>query len=189
MGLVLAVGLPACAGVERAEVQPQKNDERARMDALASEIAQHEVQLAAARSNHLTVSTAVLRESRGGLEHPALGTAVLEVDAAGIALRIASVLPQGTHHVYLLTEEGSCRDLSPAGLTGPRAMERPGYLGSIDNVRDGAARFDRHLSTDLLPLGGVLGHPLVLVDAKGKSAVCGVFRATSGQPEDAISER
>lgn len=191
--LSLWIASAACAGVERADSAPrQPSASEARPAEIARELERREAYLASRRDGAFSVGTAVLSPLERWRRHPALGMAVLEVKGAGLALRVAADLSQGTHHVYLLGESKLCAEVDPEreGIVGSPEPDEPGYLGALENVRDGSAVFERLISDETLLLRGIVGRPLVLVHAHRGTAVCGVFRETDARSDRSmISER
>jgi hypothetical protein len=196
---ILVAGLVSCAG-ERAEISPPATHETsnpldvdpAELSEMAAEIERRETHLASERDSTLTVASAVLHDFGGSRQRPALGMAVVEVNAGGLALRIAAELEQGIHHVYILDEVTACErvDLKKDELTGTPDPYREGYLGALENVRSGAATFERHLSDGSPSYRTMLGRPLLIVNAKSDRGVCGVIQETNAEPvEAAISSR
>ena len=179
----------SCVGVEpselaRSDPQPQRRPGRQPLSAdaerlreIAREISQREAYLEAERGGPLSIATAVLRSDQGG-PSPAIGMAVVEVNAGGLGLRVAAELVQGTHHVYVLGDAMDCSavDVRAQKLGGSPDPSREEYLGALVNVRDGHARFQRRLPDGAISYQRILGRPLLLVHSKGESVVCGVFR-------------
>jgi hypothetical protein len=187
----------SCIGVEHAELprgepvakEPRRSE--ADLGEVIQEIEQHEAFLANERDGATPVATAVLRDA-AGKEQPALGMAVVEVNAGGFGLRIAAELEQGTHHVYVLDQAMDCSaiDMEQQRLIGSPDPDRSEYLGAVVNVRDGAARFERYLPGGVSSYHSLVGHPLLLVHARGGSAICGVFLESGAAPfEEAVSSR
>jgi hypothetical protein len=184
-------------GVEHAEVpqtEPtaQPPTPEVELSEMAKEIDARESYLAAERDSTHPVATAVLRDATQNKQMPAVGMAVIEVTAGGFGVRIAAQLEQGTHHVYVLDEVMDCSgvDLAKKDLVGSPDPERSEYLGALVNVRSGAARFQRLLPEGVSSYRSLLGHPLLLVHARGDGAVCGVFLEAGEEPfEEAVSSR
>jgi hypothetical protein len=186
-------------GVERAELPVGRSDSRlesapatANAEEIAQRIERREAYLDEKRDGSFSVATAVLRRSKDGDRAPALGMAVVEVNPGGLALRIAAELEEGTHHVYVVEDATECAslDLKARKLAGSPDPSRPDYLGALENVRDGSVRFRRHLGEGVASYRRIVGHPVVLVHARGEDAVCGVLRAVGDEPfEEAISSR
>ena len=195
--LLLSILLAGCAGVERAELptkeplpEPLQADP-ATLSNMAEELDRREAYLQSARDNTVSVATAVLNEIEGSSESPALGMAVIELTAGGMGLRIAAELEAGIHHVYVLEEPMTCGDvdLVKRQLIGSPSEGRPDYLGSIESLRKGAVRFQRHVPDGVPYYHQVVGRPLVLVHSRGESVVCGVFKETGARMNEAVSTR
>jgi hypothetical protein len=156
---------------------------------MAEALDEREAYLEDRRDGAEAIATAVLYDAMKR-QLSALGMAEVEVNAGGLGLRIAANLDQGTHHVYLLDRVMDCSavDLKGEKLIGSPDPDRSEYLGALVNVRDGSARFERHLPEGVPQYGKVYGRPLVLVHARSASAVCGVFQAYEPHQE-AISSR
>ena len=193
----------SCAGVERAEIareepppkrQPEPhplNPDVAQLGELAQELEQHEAYLASERDSPLSIATAVLKQQKEDAA-PAIGMAVVELNSGGLGLRIAAELVQGTHHVYVLEDAKECSGVDPKKdhLVGTPDPYREEYLGALINVRDGPARFQRHMEEGAPLYHQILGRPLVLIHSKGESLVCGVFRESDEeQRREAVSSR